>query len=599
MICKKMMARVVLVVMVLCMLDLRGLTTLEVEAAEDKVSVIYQAHCQTFSWFPAVKDGQEAGITGYGKRMECLRIKLDSNIPGGIEYQVHCQKYGWLDWVSNGKNAGTVNESKRLEAIRIRLTGKIATKYDVYYRTHCQTYGWLPWVKNGEMSGTEKQAKRLEAIEIKLVKKGGSVDANNNSQLTSSINLTYKTHVQKYGWLNYVSNNTISGTVNESKRLEAIKINLQSSLKGGITYRVHSQSYGWLPWVENDEEAGITGLGKRMEAIQIYLKGDIAKKYDIYYRVHVQTYGWLDWAKNGGYAGSTNYSKRLEAIQIIIKQKNTPAPGKTTRPFVCPGKIPEPAVPEGVFPDDSSNNDNGQNKDNQNKNDQNNDNQNKDDQNKNDQNKDDQNKTTPVPKETYDESGRPIEQILNSAKLDYYAKTGDSKVDARVKTILDSIIKPNMSTYEKTKAIYDWIINNNSYPSGYEAPWGGNRWSFSTKYDLWCFKQSYSCLFTGKGSCKNYAAAFVVLTRAIGLNSYKVCGHAPGSSVHGWAVIVIDGKYYHFDPQLGDIKDGGGFGNTYDFFGKTNSQFIKMGFDLCGDGDGTFQDYINGFKCFK
>ena len=42
---------------------------------------------------------------------------------------------------------------------------------NVTYRTHVQTYGWQGWKFNGSMSGTSGQAKRLEGIEIKLTNK--------------------------------------------------------------------------------------------------------------------------------------------------------------------------------------------------------------------------------------------------------------------------------------------------------------------------------------------------------------------------------------------------------------------------------------------
>ena len=137
-------------------------------------SLQYQAHQQTYGWFPAVKDGQEAGITGRAKSMEALKINLLNGGDSTITYRAHCQTYGWMNWVTGGQIAGTVGQAKRMEAVEIKLTGQAASQYDIYYRAHCQTYGWLGWAKNGESAGTEGCAKRLEAIEIKLVRKGGA-----------------------------------------------------------------------------------------------------------------------------------------------------------------------------------------------------------------------------------------------------------------------------------------------------------------------------------------------------------------------------------------------------------------------------------------
>lgn len=149
--------------------------------------------------------------------------------------------------------------------------------------------------------------------------------------------VSYRTHVQTYGWQDYVSNGTVSGTEGEAKRLEGINIKLENQeYEGGITYRTHVQTYGWQDYVSDDAMSGTEGEAKRLEAIQIELTGEMADYYDIYYRVHSQTYGWLGWAKNGEKAGSSNYAKRLEGIQIVLVEKGGEAPGSTEGAYVHP-----------------------------------------------------------------------------------------------------------------------------------------------------------------------------------------------------------------------------------------------------------------------
>ncbi|MDD8048627.1 MAG: prolyl oligopeptidase family serine peptidase [Thomasclavelia sp.] len=138
--------------------------------------------------------------------------------------------------------------------------------------------------------------------------------------------VTYSTHVQNIGWTNDASDGTVSGTVGQSKRLEAIQINCpksgeDSDLSGKITYRVHVQNIGWQGWKENGETAGTTGRSLRLEAIEIKLTGDMAQKYNVRYRVHVQNIGWQDWKTNGSLAGTTGRSLRVEAIQIELVEK--------------------------------------------------------------------------------------------------------------------------------------------------------------------------------------------------------------------------------------------------------------------------------------
>lgn len=147
--------------------------------------------------------------------------------------------------------------------------------------------------------------------------------------------ITYRSHVQDYGWKGNLYNGQTSGTVGEAKRLEALKIDLNHlEYNGSVTYRTHVQDRGWLGWVSDGEMSGTVGEALRMEAIQIQLTGEVEQYYDIYYRAHVQDFGWLDWAKNGEIAGTTGYGKRLEAIQIVLVEKDGEAPGTTGRPCV-------------------------------------------------------------------------------------------------------------------------------------------------------------------------------------------------------------------------------------------------------------------------
>lgn len=298
-------------------------------------NVSYQTHVQSYGWQPVCGDGETSGTVGSSKRLEAIKISLNSAISGGVSYCTHVQTYGWQDWKTDGQIAGTNGESKRLEAIKIKLTGKAAEEYDIYYRVHAQTFGWLGWAKNGESAGSEGYGKRLEAIEIKLVKKGNAAPGSTTGAFKKVL-LGYSTHVQSYGWQSYMYDGETSGTSGQAKRLEAIRIkNMNADVTGSVLYRTHVQSYGWEnSWRRDGEISGTSGQGKRLEAIQIRLEGSLQTKYDIYYRVHAQSIGWLDWAKNGESAGTEGLSKRLEAIQIVLVEKGEAAPGSTACPFV-------------------------------------------------------------------------------------------------------------------------------------------------------------------------------------------------------------------------------------------------------------------------
>lgn len=297
--------------------------------------ISYRTHVQTYGWLDSVADGAVSGTEGEAKRAEAIKIQLtQKKYSGSVQYRTHVQTYGWLDWVSDGAVSGTEGQAKRMEALQVRLTGEMAQHYDIYYRVHVQSYGWLDWAMNGDIAGTSDAAKRLEAVQIVLVEKGGAAPGDTEAAYIQPL-VQYRTHVQTYGWLDYLMGGGHSGTTGEAKRMEAVQIQLlNAKYSGSIEYRTHVQTYGWLDWVNENEIAGTTGEAKRMEAIQIRLTGQMAERYDIYYRVHVQSYGWLDWAKNGEEAGTSGQAKRMESIQIVLMPKGADAPGSTQRAYI-------------------------------------------------------------------------------------------------------------------------------------------------------------------------------------------------------------------------------------------------------------------------
>lgn len=153
-----------------------------------------------------------------------------------------------------------------------------------------------------------------------------------------------------------------------------------------------------------------------------------------------------------------------------------------------------------------------------------------------------------------------IESILNSAKLNP-TKTGYPTLDNYATSVLNSVTNDSMSTYEKVKAVYDWIINNMSYQLGFvigeEIDSLINTYGFYEKDAVEVFLATNG-FGTHRGSCDNYSAMFMVLTRRIGLDSYVISARNKDGSGHTTVNIKINGKWYNFDPQREDnsLKNG-------------------------------------------
>ena len=150
-----------------------------------------------------------------------------------------------------------------------------------------------------------------------------------------------------------------------------------------------------------------------------------------------------------------------------------------------------------------------------------------------------------------------VQAILDAAELEP-SVTGIDALDALVAETLAKITNEDMTTYEKVVACYDYLTDNMRYGSGAVA------------------------LTSNYGLCNGYAAGFILLTRAIGLDADLVTGQTRsaggGYAYHKWAEITIDGTAYAFDPQLDQSYAQKGLGEYSNFcktYEQINGRYIK------------------------
>lgn len=125
-------------------------------------------------------------------------------------------------------------------------------------------------------------------------------------QETAQYKVEYEAHVQNVGWQGVKHDGETAGTVGESKRLEALRINCP-----GVKFKGHVQNIGWTNERVSGEIIGTAGEDLRLEAVQIFKEG-------IKYRVHIQNKGWTEWKSSGEVAGTVGESLRIEAIEIKL-----------------------------------------------------------------------------------------------------------------------------------------------------------------------------------------------------------------------------------------------------------------------------------------
>lgn len=134
--------------------------------------------------------------------------------------------------------------------------------------------------------------------------------------------------------------------------------------------------------------------------------------------------------------------------------------------------------------------------------------------------------------------------------------TSGMSVDSYVKKAVQSCTNSKMTTYEKVRACYGWLVKNVKYAPNDSSPiyidlGSVNMSSFD---DLVMVLEAEIAFKNKKGVCDDFASAFVMMCRYIGVNAYLAHGQcrssAGGYTGHTWVVIKAGGKIYQFDAML-------------------------------------------------
>jgi len=123
-----------------------------------------------------------------------------------------------------------------------------------------------------------------------------------------------------------------------------------------------------------------------------------------------------------------------------------------------------------------------------------------------------------------------------------------------------SITSGCSNSYEKVKAIHDWIIHHSAYDTSYT------------------YYSAEGILFHGKGVCNAYTVTFNMMCEAVGVKSMTVAGTATDrnsgtSGSHAWNLVNLNGKWYHVDTTWDDPLPNNRERNTY--FLLTDSQIAQ------------------------
>lgn len=132
-----------------------------------------------------------------------------------------------------------------------------------------------------------------------------------------------------------------------------------------------------------------------------------------------------------------------------------------------------------------------------------------------------------------------------------------SEIMRLVASVIEECTDGTMTQSRQLERCFDHFISEVSYEREMKVPVGD--WT-----------RDYACriLFSGKGNCYKYAAAFAYIARGLGYDA-KVCSGtvaaaSGGRTPHAWTEVKMGDKWYIFDTEMQDAKGSGYYKQTYD-----------------------------------
>ena len=153
--------------------------------------------------------------------------------------------------------------------------------------------------------------------------------------------------------------------------------------------------------------------------------------------------------------------------------------------------------------------------------------------------------------ESCNASAKPVTEngenaVLLTYSLSYYDDAEqEAAVDEKAGEIIESLGLDDMDDYEKTEAVYKYLIDNVEYDYDNLA---------DDEYKL--KRTAYAALIDGKAVCQGYSAALYRLLLAAGVDSRIVYGTGINSSGesedHTWNIVRVGDSYYNTDVTRDD-----------------------------------------------
>lgn len=118
----------------------------------------------------------------------------------------------------------------------------------------------------------------------------------------------------------------------------------------------------------------------------------------------------------------------------------------------------------------------------------------------------------------------------------------------KAKAVLREICDDSMSNLNKARAIYEWLVFNNSYDHKAADEIVGSNW---IEYDSWFAEGVFN---NRKAVCDGICKAFLIMAKIEGIPTVRVTGNS-----HAWNKVYLNGNWFGVDATHGDITVNGSY----------------------------------------
>jgi len=110
---------------------------------------------------------QSSAFASESSLLNALKIKLNTDLIGGIQYTFHKVNGDWLKWSKDGQ---ILDEDKTasFNAIKVTLYGDVSKKFNILYRIKTKDNKWLDWAKNGAVAGSTTTDNAIIGLQVKV-----------------------------------------------------------------------------------------------------------------------------------------------------------------------------------------------------------------------------------------------------------------------------------------------------------------------------------------------------------------------------------------------------------------------------------------------